>query len=114
MWRFRCIGPWFSSSDLLGRLRLRRAAGRLRERAGDGPAREFDLEVVVAVAPGVAQQHVGRAGKSCRIGGLAAQRGLGLAVAPWLVGDAAEREASLLDGVAVEFESDRDRDQREG
>jgi hypothetical protein len=38
---------------------------------------------------------------------------LGFAIAPRLVGDAAEREARLLDSTALDFEPDRDRNERE-
>ena len=47
------------------------------------------------------------------IGGLPAQRSFGLRVAPGLVRDAAEREAGVFDGSAVELKAGRDRNQRE-
>src|SRR4029077_19194098 len=111
MWECRCKVPWLCSDDFLGGLRLRRAARGLGERARDTAAREIDFEAVVRVAPGVAQQHVRRASERRGIGRLRAQRGLGLWIAPRLVRDAPEREAPLLNGVAIELETNRDRNQ---
>src|SRR5262249_20099353 len=103
-----------SSGDLLRRLRLRRSARGLRERPHDCAARKIDLERVGPVTLGVAQQYVRRAGKSRRARLLAVQGGLSLGIAPRLGRDAADRKASLLDGVAVELEPDRHRYEREG
>src|SRR5258705_7862507 len=99
--------------DLLAGLRLGSTARRLRERADDGPAREVDLEGVVPEPLGLAQDQIGRLGKRRLAGAAAAQRGLGLDIPPGLVRDAAEREARLPDGVALELEADRDGDERE-
>src|SRR3954453_18018149 len=65
------------SHDSLVGLRLRRAVCGLAERAHDAAAGELDLEGVVGVALGVAQQHIGCA-RECRgLGCLAAQSSLG-------------------------------------
>src|SRR5215471_2724345 len=101
-----------SSHDFLGRLRLRRAARSLCQRADDAAAREIDLEAVMLVAPGVAEQRVGGAREGLRVGRLPAERSFGLRVAPRPVGDAAEREAPLLDGLAIELKPDGDGDER--
>ena len=44
---------------------------------------------------------------------LALQGGLRCGVAPWLVGDASESQACVLDRAAFEFQRGRDRDERE-
>src|SRR5215813_11986294 len=103
MWKCRYKVPWLSSDDFLGRLRLRRATRCLRERTYGAAAREIDLEGVVRVALGIVQQHIRRASERRGIGRLPVQRGFGLSIAPRLVRDTPEREASLLDGVAIEF-----------
>src|SRR5262245_4113928 len=77
------------SQDLLVGLRLRGGARRLRECAHNGPAREVDLEGVVAEALGVAQNEVCRLGERCLAGRLSPQLSFGLCVAPGLVCDAA-------------------------
>src|ERR1700736_1403456 len=113
MWKCQCKVPWPCSDDFLGGLRLWRAARGLCERARDTAAREIDLEGVVRVALSVAQQHVRRASERRGIGRLPAQGGFGLWVAPRPVRDTPERETSLLDGVAIEFEPNRDRNKGE-
>src|ERR1700730_13545300 len=92
------------SRDALVGLRLRRAARRLPERAQDRAPRQLDLEVVVAEAARAAQNRVGGAGEILRGRALALELAFRLAVAPWLVGDAAEREARLLDGAVLDVE----------
>src|SRR5687767_14346056 len=101
------------SRDLLVGLRLRRAARRLRQRADDRPARELDLERIVLEALGLAQDQIGRLSKRRLTRGAAADRSLGLRVAPGLVCDAAECETGLFNGAALELEPDRDRYKRE-
>src|SRR5258705_3294372 len=113
MWACRCRVPWLCSGYFLGRLGLRRAARCLCERAHEAAAREIDLEGVVLVASGLAQQHVRRAGECCGIGQLPVQGGFSPWIAPRLVRHAAEREPRLLDGVAIELEPDRNLDQGE-
>src|SRR6266542_6023301 len=97
----------------LVRLRLRGAARRLCEGAQDGTARQLDLEIVVAETACALQQHLGRVRKSLAVRRLAGELRFRLAAAPRLVGDAAERDARLLDVVAIKLEADRDGDQRE-
>src|SRR6185312_4320710 len=111
MWACRYKVPWVCSGYFLGRLGLRRAACRLRERAHEAAAREIDLEGVVLIASGIAQQHVRRAGECCGSGRLSLQDRFSLRIAPRLVRHTAECEPRLLDGVAVELEPDRGRDQ---
>src|SRR5689334_10360877 len=106
--------PWLCSEYLLERLRLRRAACCLRERPHDAAMRQTDLEGIMPVALGAAQQHVRSAGEGGGRGGLAAKRALGLRVAPRLVRNAAERKSPFPYGVAVEFQPDRDGDESEG
>src|SRR5262249_23387829 len=101
------------SRDALVGLRLRGAARRLAERARDRAAPQADPEVVGAEAACALQQHVGGAGEIVLGRPLAPERGLGLAVAPRLVGDAAERDPRLRDVAVLEVERRRDRDQRE-
>lgn len=62
---------------------------------------------------GVAQQQIGRVSERRRIGALPAQCGFGQWIAPGLVRDAPEREAAVLDDVAIELEPDRDGNQGE-
>jgi hypothetical protein len=62
----------------------------------------------VCIAFGVAQQHVRRASERRGIGRLPAEGGFGLWIAPRPVRDTPERETSLLDGVAIELEPNRD------
>ena len=81
--------------------------------ADDGAARQLDLEGVVLVAFGVAQQEVGGVRESACARALAAQRRFGRRIAPRLVRDAAERQARLLDRAAFKFQRGRDRYQRE-
>src|ERR1700722_10187242 len=90
------------SRDALVGLRLRRPARRLAERTTDRPPRQLDLEVVVAEAARAAEQGVCGTGEILRRRRPALELAFGLAVAPRLVGDAAERDAGLLDGGAVE------------
>src|SRR6476646_2596442 len=99
--------------DALIRLRLRRPLRRLRQRAHDGAPGQLDLEIVVAAAARFAQNQVGRTQEvlpRCR-------RSLELrfrfAVAPGLVGYPTEREARLLDRLALDIQTDRDRHERE-
>src|SRR5262245_8689940 len=101
------------SRDPLVGLRLRGAIRGLRQSPHDAAAGELDLESVVGVALGVAQEQIGGARERRRPGRLPAQRRLGRRIAPGLVGDAAERQTGLLDGVAIELERSRNRDQRE-
>src|SRR3954469_23002979 len=54
------------SLDPLIGLRLRRGARCLRQRAHDGPPRQFDLEIVVAKAARLAQNHLGCRGEVVR------------------------------------------------
>src|SRR5580704_8003448 len=97
MWPCRCSFAWRCSHDLLVGLRLRRALRGLGQRANDAAAGEIDLEGVVRITPGVAQQEVRRLRERGAISDLPAQRGLRRGVAPWLVGDAAERQSRILD-----------------
>src|SRR3954471_23582604 len=113
MWAYRCRVTWLCSGYFLGRLGLRRAARRLRERAHEAAAREIDLEGVVLVTFCIAQQHVRRAGECCGIGRLPLQDRFSPRIAPRLVRHTAEREPRLLDGVAIELEPDGGRDQGE-
>src|SRR5262245_46474765 len=96
-------GIWLHSRDFLVGLRLRRAARCLRQRANDRAARQLDLERVVPEAFGLAQHDISGLGESRGISRLSTQRSFGLRVAPWLVGDAAERNARFLDGAAFEI-----------
>src|SRR4051812_16720995 len=105
MWRCRYRGPWLSSRDLLVGLRLGRAGGGLGQGADDGAAGEIDLEAVMAEALGPGEDDIGRGREARRGGRLAAERGLGLGLAPGLMGDAAEGEARLRDPVALELEA---------
>ena len=109
MWKCRCKMPWLCSDDFLRRLRLRRAAYGLCERARNAAARELDLEGVVRGALGVAQQHVRGAKERRGIGRLPSQRGFSLWIAPRLVRDTPKRQAPFQDGVAIELEPNRDR-----
>src|SRR5690349_8714476 len=113
MWECRYRVPWLCSGYFLRRLGLRRAARGLRERAHEGAAREIDLEGVVLVASGLAQQHIRRAGERHGVGRLSLQDRFGTRIAPWLVRDATKCEPGFLDRVAIELEPDRDRDQGE-
>ena len=92
---------------------LRRAARGLRQRAHDRPARQINFKVVATIASGVAQQRVRRARKRRGVGRPAAQRRFSLRISPRLVRDAAERHASLLYEVPIEFEPDSNGHQRE-
>src|SRR6516162_5942234 len=104
MWNCRCKVPWLSSDDFLGRLRLRRGARGLCKRARNATTSEIDLEGVVLVALGVAQQRVCRASERRRIGRSPAQLGFGLWIAPRFMRNPAGREAPLPDRVAIELE----------
>src|SRR4051794_34070669 len=101
MWPFRYRLPWSCSRDLFAGLRLRGAPRRLRQGANDRQARQIDLEGVVAEAFGIAQHEIGGLGERRLARHLAAQRCFGLRLAPWLVGDAAERETRFADDAAV-------------
>src|SRR5476649_546916 len=72
------LGMWVmvrASGDAFVGLRLRTALGRLRQRAHDGAARQFDLEAVVALADGALQQALGHAAEQlARRGRLFQQR----------------------------------------
>jgi hypothetical protein len=100
--------------DALVAERLGCAGGGLFEAAHDGAPGEIDLEAVGRLGLRLPDDAVGRRLETLAGGGLALEQGLGLAVAPGLVGDAAEREARGLHRVAVEFQGRRHRDQREG
>src|SRR5258708_1141873 len=102
-----------SSRDPLVGLRLRRAARRLAERAHDRAPRQLDLEVVVAETGRPAQQRVGGASKILRRWTLALEHVFRFAVAPRLVGDAAERDPRVGDVAVLELDRGRDRDERE-
>src|SRR6185437_3631108 len=82
------VMPLSRSRDPLVRLRLRRAARRLRQRAHDAAPRQLDLEVVATEAPGRAEQRVGGAAESLRRRGRADELRLGRGIAPRLVRDA--------------------------
>src|SRR5579871_2897936 len=82
---------WVASRDALVGLRLRRAARRLAERAHDRAPRQLDLEVVVTVAARAGEQRLRGAGEILAAGPFALERDLRVAIAPRLVGDAAER-----------------------
>src|SRR5262245_3524520 len=113
MWKCRCKVPWLCSDDFLGGLRLWRAACGLCECAHDTAAREIDLEGVVCVSFGVAQQHIRRASERRGISRLPTQSSFGLRIAPRLVGDTPERETPLLDDTAIELEPNRNRNDGE-
>jgi hypothetical protein len=73
-----------------------------------------DLEVVVALAFGAGEQPVGECRKGlfrCRLAG---EFGFRQAVAPRLVGDAAERHAHVDDHAVLNVQCCSDRDEREG
>src|SRR5215510_3387144 len=97
--------------DPLVRLRLRSPARRLRQRAHDAAPRQLDLEVVVAEAARSPQHGLGRAREALPRRCRAVELRFRIPVAPGLVGDAAQREARLLDRTALDVEADRDRDQ---
>src|SRR6185295_5332072 len=83
------------------------------ERPHDGAVRQADLEIVVPIALGAAQQDVRGSRECARVGALAAQQDFGRGTAPWLVCDATERQTGIFDRVAVELERCRDRYQCE-
>src|SRR6185369_9966844 len=112
MLRFRYSWPSRSPYSLVG-YRLRHAAGGLVECPYDGAPGEFDLEVVVTETFRAVQQDIRRLGKGACVRGLAAQGRFGRGAAPWLVGDTANRKASLLDRAAIKLQSGRHRHQRE-
>jgi hypothetical protein len=95
--------PWRSPYFLVGQ-RLRRASRGLTKRPHDGAPRQADLEVVVPIALGTAQQDVRGSRECARVGALAAQDDFGRGAPPWFMRNAAERQASFLDRVAVKFE----------
>src|SRR6185312_1044352 len=109
---FRYSLSWRSPNSLVG-YRLRGCPRGLTQRPDDGASRQSDLEVVVPKPLGAAQQDVGGRLERARLGALAAQDSFGRRAAPWLVGDAADRQAGVLDRVALEFERGCDRYQRE-
>ena len=88
-------------------------ARSLIQRPHNGAPCKADLELIVRIAFGVAQQQVGGALERGLVGALSAQRALGSRIAPRFVRDAAKREARLPDLVAFEFERRRDRYQGE-
>src|SRR4051812_31907123 len=92
-------------SHPLVRLRLRRAMGRLRQRAQHGAPCQLDLEVVVAEAARAAQHGLGGARKALARRRRPCELRLGVAVAPGLVRHAAEREARHLDRAALDLET---------
>ena len=77
---------------------------RLRQCADDASPRQIDLECIVLVAFGVAQQQVGRARKTGLVCRLSAQHRFCRGVTPRLVRDTAERKTRLLDRSAFEFQ----------
>src|SRR5438874_1687547 len=101
------------SPDFLIGLRLGSAGRRLRQRTDDGTPGETDLKSVMLEALGIAQQDVRSAGERRLVGSLPVQCRFGRYVAPWLVRDAAERQACLFDRVSFELERGRDRYERE-
>src|SRR5439155_14854795 len=92
--------PWRSPYFLVGD-RLRRSPRSLTKRSHDGAPRQADLEVVVSVAFGAVQQPIGGLRKCGRVGALSEQGRFGRGTAPWLVRNSAERNACLLDRVAL-------------
>src|SRR5947209_12173820 len=87
------------SKDFLVCLRLRRALRRLRQRTYDRAARQFDLEIIMSVTFGAAEQCVGSLLEARSRCSLSAQCCFGRLVAPRLVRDAAERQPRLFDRV---------------
>src|SRR6185295_17878939 len=72
---------------------LRRAGSGERKCPRYGPARELDLEGVVAGWLRVGERGLGGTPEQLRLGPRAGQDPLRLAGAPWLQGDAAEHDA---------------------
>jgi len=104
----------FRLPDTFVRLRLRCPVHRLRERAHDAAPRQFDFETILARAMCIAQNRVGCSRESVPRGGGPAQLFFGSAIAPWLVGNATERDACLFDNAAFDLESRCDREQCKG
>src|SRR5260370_20604367 len=102
------MSPSLSTGPFV-RLRLRGAARGLRQRPQDAAPRQLDLEVVVAEAARIAQHGLGRAQEAVPRRRRAVELRFGVAVAPWLVGYSAEREARLLDRAARDLETNRNR-----
>src|SRR3954469_15634061 len=100
-----------ASLDALVGLGLRRAGGCLRQRPDDGPARQIDLEVVMAEALGIAQDMIGDRPEGGLLRRLAAQHVFRRGVAPRLMGDAAEGYPRLRNLAAVEPQSGSHRHQ---
>src|SRR5262245_66000232 len=92
------------SLDSLVRLRLRSSPRRLGQRTQDAAPRQLDLEVVVAEAARVSQHGLSRMQEVFARRPRSVELRLGLTVAPRFVRDAAERQARLLDRVALHFE----------
>ena len=93
---------------------MRRAARRLRQGPHNGAAGQIDLESVVGMALGVAQQRVGRAHEGFALRRPPVQRCFDAEIAPGLVGDAAEGQPHTFDCLAVKLERGGNRNQREG
>ena len=102
--------PW-RSPDFLDGLRLRGAARGLAQRSQNGAPGQPDLEAVMPIAPGALQQQVRSFGECALANALSAQGGFGRRISPRLVRDATQRQACLLDRVALEFERRCHRDQ---
>src|SRR6516165_1649202 len=94
--------------DPLIRLRLRGSPRRLGQRTQDATPRQLDLEVVVAEAVRVSQHGLSCTQEIFARGRRSVELRYGLTVAQRLVRDAAERQARLLDRVALDLEADRD------
>jgi len=84
----------------------------LIQRAHDAAPGEIDLEIVVAVSFGVAQNDLRGFGEGVLRDGLTCQNCLGFRIAPGFVGDAAECQPCLANGPVIDLKRGRDGNQR--
>jgi hypothetical protein len=83
----------------------------LRQRSHDCALRELDLERILGTSSGTLHARLGDTPEVLHGGSLANQHGFGARIAPWLVCDTSERDASGGDRLAIHFESGRHRNE---
>src|SRR4051794_6224631 len=96
------------SSDLLVGLGLRRPVRCLGQCADDATPRQLNLEGIVLVSPGFAQQDIRRARESRLFCRLVAQCAFGFTVTPRLMRNSAKRKPRIPDCSAVKLQCSGD------